>query len=284
MRKKLSIDLPKRKEAKNVSYKVIDGKIEVSYDLEDKFEPKDGDFCVTGNGCIFICNTSYTIGDILGFYVGISAYDKIIFNKDDKTGFSDAKRLATRQEKSAFFERLKNECGKTWNAEKKCLEDIYKPKFGDIVKVTINDINCFKRNYMICIYPDKPNIPDDDFFDIALIDMNGNYSDEETGGNYNSIITKASIEEKKELFDKLAEAGKRWNPDTKQLENIRWRAEKMKEYYCIEEYNNEVLLVYDLYVRTDNKRYESGNYFRTPEAARKVADQIKEIFKNSKAE
>lgn len=34
----------------------------------------------------------------------------------------------------------------------------------------------------------------------------------------------------------------------------------------------------------DDVRYESGNYFRTYEAAKKVADQIKEIFKNSKAE
>lgn len=33
-----------------------------------------------------------------------------------------------------------------------------------------------------------------------------------------------------------------------------------------------------------NALYEIGNYFRTPEAAQKVADQIKEIFKNSKAE
>lgn len=34
----------------------------------------------------------------------------------------------------------------------------------------------------------------------------------------------------------------------------------------------------------DNVRYKLGNYFRTKEAAKKVADEIKEIFKNSKAE
>lgn len=54
MRKKLSIDLPKRKEAKNVSYEVVNGKIKVSYDLVDKFEPKDGNFVVSSTGLIFI--------------------------------------------------------------------------------------------------------------------------------------------------------------------------------------------------------------------------------------
>lgn len=30
--------------------------------------------------------------------------------------------------------------------------------------------------------------------------------------------------------------------------------------------------------------YKQGNYFRTREAAERVAEQIREIFKNSKAE
>lgn len=34
----------------------------------------------------------------------------------------------------------------------------------------------------------------------------------------------------------------------------------------------------------DDKRYNSGNYFKTEKAAEKVAEQIREIFKNSKAE
>ena len=34
----------------------------------------------------------------------------------------------------------------------------------------------------------------------------------------------------------------------------------------------------------DSIFYKKGNYFRTREAAEKVAEQIKEIFKNSKAE
>ena len=34
----------------------------------------------------------------------------------------------------------------------------------------------------------------------------------------------------------------------------------------------------------DNSFYTSGNYFKTREAAEKAAKQLREIFKNSKAE
>ena len=51
MEKKVNIRLPKGKEAKNVQFNVVDGKIEVCYDLEDKFEPKDGDFLCAYNWC-----------------------------------------------------------------------------------------------------------------------------------------------------------------------------------------------------------------------------------------
>lgn len=279
MRKKLSIYLPKGKEAKNVSYKVIDGKLEVSYDLKEKFKPKDGDFVVDYDGDVFIAKNTDN-GGACDCYVG---YGKITGFKFSVTSWARPKRYSTSQEKKSFLDRLEKECGKTWNAEKKCLEDIYKPKFGDIVKVTFNDINCFKRNYMICIYPDKPNIPDDDFFDIAFIDMMGNYIDAEKGSNRDAIITRASIEEEKELFDKLVEVGKKWNPDTKQLEDIRWRAKEGEGFYFVNSQLN-IMRMLDGRYTADEEQYKKGNYFRTPEAAQKVADQIKEIFKNSKVE
>ena len=37
------------------------------------------------------------------------------------------------------------------------------------------------------------------------------------------------------------------------------------------------------YASYDKWLYDFGNYFRTREAAEKVAEQIREIFKNSKA-
>lgn len=93
----------------------------------------------------------------------------------------------------------------------------------------------------------------------------------------------ATDEEKELLFDKLAEAGKRWNPDTKQIENVRWRAKKGEVYFNLV-VGKVVVEQTDMRMAYDNSRYEDGNYFKTREAAEKAAEQIREIFRNSKAE
>lgn len=92
-------------------------------------------------------------------------------------------------------------------------------------------------------------------------------------------------EEKSAFLERLEkECHKRWNPETKHLEDIKWRNEKPGGvFYCIGPFAN-VLNNYDLFQSSDNNLYEVGNYFRTPEAAQNVAEQIKEIFKNSKSE
>ena len=97
-------------------------------------------------------------------------------------------------------------------------------------------------------------------------------------------IRPATEEEKQLLFDALAKKGKRWNAEEKRIEDLpRWRA-NLGDFYF---YVNETLEV-DNHAETkdcvDNSFYTSGNYFKTREAAEKVACQIREIFKNSKAE
>lgn len=287
MGKKAIIRLPKGKEAKNVAFNIVDGKIEVSYDVEDKFEPKDGDFLIAGERCIFIYNSSYHIHNLFGYYVGVDSYNKIVINKNNKNGFGNVKRLATLQEKQSLLERLEKECGKTWNAEKKCLEDVYVPKFGDIVCIEHPDIECFSRKYVISIFPNKeiPNENRNCFFDIACVNMDGKLNINSKAYYNHGHIRKASESEKQELFDKLKETGKRWNPETKQIEDIRWRAEENElYYYLIVGHPTRVKNIADKRLLFDDVRYESGNYFRTYESAKKVADQIKDIFKNSKPE
>lgn len=101
---------------------------------------------------------------------------------------------------------------------------------------------------------------------------------------YTRYYHPATDDEKQRLLDKLKEAGYRWNPEKKEVEMIpRWRAINGDFYYYLNSFadvikneeKNEVL---------DKFRYNLGNYFRTREAALKVADEIKEVFKNLKAE
>lgn len=93
----------------------------------------------------------------------------------------------------------------------------------------------------------------------------------------------ATSEEKAAFLARLEkECGKKWNEETKELEDIRWRANLGEKYWYISD--TSVLEDNELAANDDDVRYKNKNYFRTPDTAQKVADQIKEIFKNSKAE
>lgn len=92
----------------------------------------------------------------------------------------------------------------------------------------------------------------------------------------------ATLEEKADFLKRLeTEEHLRWNADTKVLEPIRWRAECNGIYWFIDPHGRGNK-TFDVRSNYDNDMYEIGNYFRTEEAAQRVADQIKDIFKNSK--
>lgn len=94
----------------------------------------------------------------------------------------------------------------------------------------------------------------------------------------------ATPEEKAAFLERLEnECHKRWNAETKQLEDIRWRAEKGKIYYYVSP-TLKVNDTIDEHTPLSDEVYKAGNHFKTREAAQKVADQIKEIFKTSKTE
>lgn len=102
--------------------------------------------------------------------------------------------------------------------------------------------------------------------------------------NAQELLRLATEAEKQRLFDALAMQGKRWNAEKKQIEDLpRWRAEESESYYYVDLSFN-IRKTDDLRSYGDNNLYEAGNYFRTREAAEKVAEQIRDIFKNSKAE
>ena len=100
-------------------------------------------------------------------------------------------------------------------------------------------------------------------------------------------IRPATDKEKQQLFDALAEQNKRWNAEKKVVEDVRWRAEKEESYFHVfidPVIQMQVIHATDFRCYADEKRYQLGNYFKTEEAAERVVKQIREIFKNSKAE
>ena len=92
------------------------------------------------------------------------------------------------------------------------------------------------------------------------------------------------VEENQLLFDALAKEGKRWNAEKKCIEDLpRWRAKANETYYFIG-IDVEVMDNIEYGYSVDDACYSAGNYFKTREAAERVAKQIREIFKDSKPE
>ena len=104
-----------------------------------------------------------------------------------------------------------------------------------------------------------------------------------------SIIRPATDSEKQLLFDALAKEGKMWDAQKKQVVDLpRWRAENGEEYFDVRVSPNSIS-VYKYRNKADTFDFAGSydiknNRFKTSEAAEKVAKQIREIFKNSKAE
>lgn len=160
----------------------------------------------------------------------------------------------------------------------------YKPQDGDIVAYRFNRANLNIGIFHECVPDPEGNSLHKDYVTI------GGDSGELIFGDKTFIhdyLRPATETEKQRLFDALAKAGKRWNAEKKRVEDLpRWRAEEKGNYCYLTINSNGIGIVWDIEIGSvENKRlYEKNNYFRTCEAAERVAAQISEIFKSSKAE
>ena len=145
----------------------------------------------------------------------------------------------------------------------------WNPKDGDIISFGTCGTGIFKK-YDSIGHEEYVTYVDDLFFN-------------ETGW-LNDNVRPATDAEKQRLFDALAKEGKRWNPETKQIEDLpRWRAKDGEKYYFVSDcmdvdFNSEDSDEYD------DSYYAAGNYFKTEEAASRAAEKIRKILKESEAE
>ena len=161
-------------------------------------------------------------------------------------------------------------------------EEKWKPKDGDIIAHRFGNSNlnigifreyCGKSEVGFPLHKDYVALGGDTdevcFNDITYI---------------HNHIRPATEAEKQRLLDALAKEGYRWNTEKKCIEDLpRWRADKRRLYYFIAQ-DSIVLGREEASKEFDNHNYSFGNYFKTREAAERVVVQIREIFKNSKAE
>ena len=94
-----------------------------------------------------------------------------------------------------------------------------------------------------------------------------------------SICRNATPEEIHELNDQLAAEGKRWNPDTMQVERLKWKPLFKERYYCVS-ISSLFLVVSHLWMgdTIDHDYYSKNNCFKTEKEAEAKLEQIKQIL------
>lgn len=158
------------------------------------------------------------------------------------------------------------------------MKERYMPKDGDFVTCSYKD---YPRSWVIIYRKTEHDPYECSYYLMKNVGMNTIMFDNYC--NAQETLRPATEEEKRELLDALAKKGKQWNAEKKCIEDLpRWRAE-MGGYYFYLSPNFIPCMGQDCYMGTHNDFYALGNYFRTREAAEKAAEQIREIFKNSKA-
>lgn len=101
-----------------------------------------------------------------------------------------------------------------------------------------------------------------------------------SGGEWSTHSCRyATPEEIQELNNQLEAEGKRWNPDTMQIEKLRWKPQYNETYYSISAYSIPHVFstrwINDL---IDRNCYESNNCFKTEEEAEAKLEQFKKLL------
>lgn len=173
--------------------------------------------------------------------------------------FSDSTLVVSAKEFLKFKEEDKME-------KEKVLEVEFQDVFDKVaVRIAYQNEEVLKRNQFkdeeirvtsVC-YPD---------FDSRILYILGYDKDED---NRCELVSKEKAEEIKKKVEAINE--KYGIPK-------RWRSEKGEKYFFIASHG-EVMCDTDSYLKTDDERYELGNYFKTEKEAQAKLDKIKPIFK-----
>ena len=178
-------------------------------------------------------------------------------------------RYATEEEKRTLFIAMLNK-GLFWDEKKMKVRTL---KDGDIVTIKVDNGNDWKSIFK--------EIKDGEVFSYYdLTDYGYLYNKVGPISYINNIIyiRYSTTEERQTLFDKIEQQEhKKWNPETKRFENIRWRAKEGENFWCVNEFMDiEEHFSHNGY--TDIYLFSVGNYFQTKELAEAAANKIKELL------
>lgn len=93
------------------------------------------------------------------------------------------------------------------------------------------------------------------------------------------LLRNATPEEIQELNDQLAAERKRWNPDTMQIEKLRWKPLYGELYYGVNIFSSSTVIIHIWKNDSvDYDYYTNNNCFKTKEEAEAKLEQIKKLL------
>lgn len=250
-------------------------------DYVEPYKPKDGDFLISKKAdYMFIYNERG--GLKTSFYAGLHLSSKDITISEDCIYAASGDcikgyRAATDDEIRMMLDALHKE-GKDWNAEKKCIEDIWKPKDGDFV-------TAYNIRVLICRNPivNKDYIGYD-FDTYASLELHSKYLSISDPHYIEQLdIRPASEEEKQILLDALHKVGKEWDAEKKKVIKYKWKPKYGEDYFTLE-FKRSKGGFYVLKTRWTDEPDDMLNLafnlvFRTKEGAQKKVDKFNERLK-----
>lgn len=133
----------------------------------------------------------------------------------------------------------------------------FEPKDGDVV---------YSKGYREYVFVYKDNLTMEAYF-YAALSIEDNKIELPDGGHigYVSQLRPATEEEKKLLFDKLAEEGYEFDFEKKELVKLKWKPKEGEMYYFPLYSNCCFLSYYADVIKTDNQKalYQKGWMFKT---------------------
>lgn len=130
MIKTFKFEIGNNKKVTDVKYIVENNYLIVEADVEDDFDPKDGDFCKSSNGLVFIYNGLKANG-YLGAYVSENIDGGITYKEHQVFKYNGCK-YATDDEILLFLEKIERETKLRWNSLTNKLEKYkWRANIGD---------------------------------------------------------------------------------------------------------------------------------------------------------
>ena len=147
-----------------------------------------------------------------------------------------------------------------------------KPKFkkGDFV---YGEYRKFKQRFVFIFDKSKDT---EESHHVSVMFINGNCCIKSGIIGYD-FIRFATESEKKQLIEKLHEAGKDWDAEKCEIVDYRWMAEKGELYYYLM-CTLDVRSCPDNHDACDKMNYNVGNYFKTKKLAEAAAEKVKKLL------